>query len=140
MARKKGKRCRLCERSMIETHRKFGQVLKESMGVFFRWFHMAEGRPDEAFGEYDPKRGHALGCAFRQAKWWGLIVNVRNGVWRMTTKGKNFLEGRIHIQESTVVYNGTLLEIYGPMIHIDDVLSRGNPWKMAEWRGAVNAC
>jgi len=46
-----------------------------------------------------------------------------SGYWRMTMRGRLFVEGRTQVRSHRRIYNKKILERYGPYIHIQDALT-----------------
>ena len=56
---------------------------------------------------------------------YGLIERVpdtKRGIWKITPRGKQFVEGKVRIMSNIELYNKELLDIHGELISIHDAL------------------
>ena len=72
------------------------------------------------------------GSDFSKLKYWGMILHAANddpeknssGMWKITEKGRLFVEGKIRVHKYAFVFNDALEDFGGPQISITDALGK----------------
>lgn len=72
-------------------------------------------------------------CELGKARYWGLVEEQkyrkedggRSGWWRLTSKGQDFVLGRITIPTYARIYDGRCLNLVGERVDIHDCLPSG---------------
>ncbi len=69
---------------------------------------------------------------FTELRFWGLVEPMANtdtdkkasGYWRITDKGRDFVEGNVYVRSHILIYNGKFRGFDGDEINIQDALNK----------------
>ena len=97
------------------------------------------GSPEGAFVPVNSiARGHGVGGHWARLRRWGLIEEAINedtkkrtsGLWRITARGREFVDNKILVPKYVLIYNGTVFGFEGGMVSIRGCL--GNKFNYEE--------
>lgn len=111
-------------------------------------YRLTKERPDEYFhiSEYaEADRGKSRAPHFAELRFWGLISKQSNtdpakkssGYWKITTKGKEFVDGTITVPSRILVYNNRFKGFSDKSTDIDINEALGNKFNFAELMGRL---
>lgn len=112
----------------------YSRDLNQTMVTGLRWLYEC-GHTNLMGGEWVnvPKRAPRWLVRSNQhptLRWWDLVESRGNGtggksegVWRVTTKGEQFVLGKIAVSLTAHTYNGVVLSHSGPQVKIGSILS-----------------
>lgn len=144
-----GKVCPCCNQFVKIYKRKINKSMAESLVLFYQkqipnretYFNLTQLR------EMDKRFISCLigGGDFAQFAHWKIIESKprskgkdtrTSGYWRMTKKGIDFAEGKIHVPQHILLYNQTLLGFSDEMVLIRDCFKE--PFRYSELMGFNN--
>ena len=128
--------CPLCQKTHLELkNRTFNSGMASALLLFYRlsqerpanaWIHLSiKSQPVDTLSKLHKGENEKW-------PWWGLtekretrndVKGVRGGYWRLTQKGRDFVEGRIRIWRSVVDWLGDPLFAENGLVHSEDTVS-----------------
>lgn len=131
-AMKEGSKCPICEQN-VKMYRK--KIDSQMAFYLIKMYKITSNNPNKDFFhvEDDLDMSIKVGGSWAKLRWWGLIeeqpkdkkdtVKRTSGKWRITEKGKDFVQNRISIQKYVKLYNMECHGFVGADITIKNSLS-----------------
>jgi hypothetical protein len=127
---KTGVKCPCCNQLVKRYRRKLYKSVAVCLVIFYRKYKHGEyhHKTELVKNSYSSTFGSG---SFAMLAWWGLIKEKpkhtskdsrTSGWWKITEKGKMFVEGKIKVKSHALVYNGNLLGLDGDMVDITDCI------------------
>ena len=106
--------------------------IHQSMGKVLANLYWLTSRRGDGYYQTSEAGIYTIVCGdFTKFKFWGFIdpcpVNENpklksSGKWRITGAGKEFIEGRIEVPKTAIIFNNKLIRHAGDKVSISDVL------------------
>lgn len=104
--------CETCGAKVVEYRHRFNRHLAKGLGELY----LAGGEAHLS----DLSLTYAQQCNFQKLRYWFVVEMVpkeegryRSGMWRITERGKDFVEGRICVPQAVCTYRGEHLRYEG---------------------------
>lgn len=108
-----GMTCPTCDQHAQEYARQISPQMAGALialykkGSWATWAEIVSVRADEA-----------------KLKYWGLVECANGVLWRVTDRGRLFVEGKLSVSQICWVYNGKPQSFEGPLVSISDALGK----------------
>ncbi len=110
--------CPCCDQRMKLYSRRINRTMAQQLRQMYQgggWLQTRELERNTSSGDRD----------FAKMRFFGLVESDGNANWRITKKGRAFVEGKTSIPEAAYVYNNEVLAYAHERISFDDCLDLG---------------